>query len=229
SIDANKIDQALHFYQQTLIQARINDNATLEVRCMTSMGMLTGRIRPREILQISQAAQRISASWATPKLRSILHLRAASAYADMQDEGSTKEELAKALTELDRGDHDNDLNFTKFMNHGEIAGITGLSYISLGRPAQASGLFREITESPDPDFQRNTAYYNGHLANSLLEQGDLDAAAEAGIKTIKLSQNVASARVEIGLRKLRRDFGDNGRRSAKVKDFITEYEEVISA
>lgn len=226
--DAGSVEQALQRFHQTLLRARVNENSALEVRCMTYLGAFSSAIRPAELLHISQAAQRISAKWATPKLRSLLHLRAACAYADMKDGRSAKEELAKARAELDRGEHEDDPDYLRFLTHGEIAGLAGLSFLELDDPKRASSEFRKILEDPDPIYQRNVAYYTGYLAEALYLEGDTRSAAEVGTQAVHLSRDIASVRTRETLRKLRDSLIAEAKRPPEVSEFVQAYGGVLN-
>jgi transcriptional regulator with XRE-family HTH domain len=193
--DAGRHPRARHHYQETLLLARMADDHPLEVRVLSYMALQSIRQeRPREALQLSRTAQRIAAGWATPRLSSLLHLRAARAYAAMANEAAFLRELARAKNQFEEGPNVDDPLFINFVTAGEVAGMTALSYIDLDKPERATGYYRAIVDNPDPVHRRNTSIYTVLLADARLRAGDVTEASEIGLGVVPVVSALDSSR-----------------------------------
>ncbi len=84
--DADRFAMSRHYYQETLLLARMNDDRPLEARVLSYMCLQAQRRgRPREAIGLAETALRVSSGWATPRLDALLHLRSARAHAGTQD------------------------------------------------------------------------------------------------------------------------------------------------
>jgi hypothetical protein len=149
----------------------------MEVRAFAYLALLTCQTRPGEALHAVEAALRSSAGWGTPRLATLLHLRAASTYATLHDMGGFHRAMSRAQREFERGTREEDMPFLHFVTAQEIRGIERLAYLALGRPDHAADAFRAITENPSAVLRRNQIYYSVQLASAAYRQGNLDEAA----------------------------------------------------
>ena len=151
AIDADRRSEARPYLNEAITRARIADDPRVEVRALTHLSLLIRESQPGESLHCAEAALRISAGWATPRLTTLLHLRRAPAYAVLGDVSGFSREMTKARRELDRGTHEDDQGFVHFVNAQELNGIEGLSYLALDRPERAVQSLRAITANPSPE------------------------------------------------------------------------------
>jgi hypothetical protein len=216
--DADQQTKARNHFHETLLLARMNDDHPLEVRVLCYMclqSLLQGR--PREALQMARHAQRIAAGWGTDRLFTLVHLRAARAYAAMENAPGFHRELAVAKNRLAAGPHDDDPLFINFVTEVELAGITALSYLDLHKPERATEHLRAIIGSPDPAFRRNTAYYTVELAKARFHAGDATEACQIGVGVVPVVSSLDSGRVR---RRLRDDAASQG----VARDFVDAHD-----
>lgn len=228
AFDADRRDQAHRYLHDAVLSARLTDDPFLEVRTMASLSLLALEVRPREALQCAQAAQRLAAGWATPRLAALLHLRAARAHAAMNDERAFAREIAKATAQVDRGPDPDEPAYVQFVGPAELSGITGLSYLAMRRPERASALFRDIVDNPDASYRRNMGYYTVRLAESLGRQGDITGACAVARQAVNLVAGLESSRTVRFLSQFRRSVQPHVSASAEARDFAGAFDDVYA-
>lgn len=229
AFDADRRDQAHQYLYEAVLSARLTDDPFLEVRALSSLSLLALAVRPREALQCAQAAQRLAASWTTPRLAALLNLRAARAYAAMNDGRAFAREIAKATTQLERGPDADEPLFVRFVGPSELSGITGLSFLAMHRPDRAASLFHDIVDNPDPAYRRNVSYYTVRLAESLGRQGDIGGACEVARRAVTLVAGLESARTARFLGQFRRAVQPHVLVSAQAREFVEAYDDVYAS
>jgi tetratricopeptide (TPR) repeat protein len=188
--DAGKLASARRYLTATIVHARTSDLPDIEIRAMSYLVLLLNRKgHHRDALQCAEAAQRIAAQGAPPKVRSLLHMRAAAAHAALADEQAYRSEVAAAYRAYGQRSATPDPLWAQFVTEAELQGLCGDSLTVLGEHRQAADAFRSIAESLDERFHRNRAYYSAKLAASLLAQGDV---AEASVQALAVLPEVTS-------------------------------------
>ncbi len=89
TIDAGRRSESRPYLNEAITRARIADDPRMEVRALACLSLLIRDDRPGESLQSADAALRTSAGWGTPRLATLLHLRAAHTYATLKDMSSS--------------------------------------------------------------------------------------------------------------------------------------------
>jgi DNA-binding XRE family transcriptional regulator/tetratricopeptide (TPR) repeat protein len=229
AFDADRRDQARRYLHEAVVVARLTDDPFLEVRTMASICLLTLEDRPHESLQCAQAALRLSAAWASPRLALLLHMRAARAYAALGDERGFQRELAKATVQLDRGLRDDEPVYLHFVSPSEFAGIAGLGHLAMDQPDRAAVLFRQIVADPDPAYKRNVGYYTVRLADALGRQGDITGACEAGREAMNVVAGLDSARTIRFLGQFRRAIQPHLAASVEARSFADAYDDLYAS
>lgn len=228
AIDANRRAEARPYLHEAVARARIADDSRVEVRALACMSLLLRQDRPSEAAQCAEAALRASAGWATPRLRTLLHLRAAYAHATLQDAYGFEHEMTRAHRAFDGGEHEDDLPFISFVTAHEVTGIQGLSLLALGHADRAARCFRSVTTAPAETYRRNQLYYTVQFARAANRQGDLRSAAQAGLKVLPEVGRVRSGRVSGLLAELRSDLADVGTSLPSVREFIDAYDGTLA-
>lgn len=225
ALDADRIAPSRRHLHETIVRARVAGDPALEVRAMTYLSLLTRRERPREALQVAEAAQRIAAPWATPRLAALLHLRAAHAHAELREPRPYQRALAKARAQFDRGTCEDDPAYIRFVTAAELTGVVGMSQLAMDRPDRAAAAFREIVDNPDPVYRRNAAYYGVRLAEATARQGDVAGACEIGLAAIPQVAALDSGRTVRHLAELRAAVAPHAASVPRTREFADAYDE----
>ncbi|WP_146752913.1 helix-turn-helix domain-containing protein [Micromonospora saelicesensis] len=228
AIDANRRAAARPYLNEAVARARIADDSRVEVRALACMSLLLRQDRPSEATQCAEAALRASAGWATPRLRTLLHLRAAYAHATLHDSLGYEHEVTRARRAFDGGEHEDDLPFISFVTAQEVTGIQGLSYLVLGRADRATSCFRSVMTAPAETHRRNQLYYTVQFARAANLQGDFESAAETGLKALPEVGRVRSGRVSALLAEVRSDLVSAGSSSPRVREFVSAYDGTLA-
>jgi hypothetical protein len=89
---------------------------------------------PQDAVGLVRTAQDATARRTTPRVRSMLHARAARALSKTGDRTACWRELDAARTEYARGPHDDDPSWSYWLNPGEIEMLAGSSALDLDDP-----------------------------------------------------------------------------------------------
>jgi transcriptional regulator with XRE-family HTH domain len=225
--DADRFAMSRHYYQETLLLARMNDDRPLEARVLSYMCLQAQlRGRPREAIGLAETALRVSSGWATPRLAALLHLRSARAHAGSQDAAGFRRELARAKNEFGQGDSADDPPWIRSLTPAEVAGIEGMSYAALGQPDRAAGQFRVALGLAEAAFARNACYYQVRLAEALHEAGDLTGSCETAAGAVPAVAAIRSSRTRNRLAALRRKALPS---SPAAREFTDRYDEAFTA
>lgn len=226
ALDAERRPESRRYLQDAIVRARLRDDPQLEVRAMTYLSLLIRDSRPRESLQCAEAALRIAAAWATPRLTALLYLRTMHAQAVLGDASAFNRELAKAKSQMERGPDEDDPLYIQFVTPTEVTGIEGVSRLALGQPDRATRAFRAITEHPDPAYRRNHGFYLVQLAESVRRQGDVAEAGRVALDSVPAVAGLHSQRTRRHFASLR---GELSKHAAvpSARDFIAAYDEAV--
>ncbi|MFI7568485.1 hypothetical protein ACIBUZ_06800 [Micromonospora echinofusca] len=165
----------------------------------------------------------------TPRLATLLHLRAARTYATLNDMSGFHRAMSRAQREFERGASEDDMPFLHFVTAQEVKGIEGLAYLALGQPERAADSFRAITENPSPVLRRNQIYYSVQLAIAAYRQGNHAEAAYTAMNLLPDVGRVNSGRVSLQLAQLRSHLGQPQRQSAATRKFVEAYDQAVHA
>lgn len=228
AIDAERRLEARPFLNEAITRARIADDPRVEVRALALLSLLLRESQPGESLHCAEAAIRVSAGWATPRLSALLHLRRAHAYAVLRDASGFSREMMKARRELERGPHEDDPGFVDFVNEQELNGIQGLSYLALGRPERAAQSFRAIVANPSPGHRRNQVLYTVDLADAAYQQGDANEAARIALDVLPAVSLMNSGRVSRHLAQVRANLAAPRNATTTTRQFIDAYDRAVT-
>jgi len=224
ALDAERRQESRHYLHEAFVRARLRDDPRLEVRALQQLSMLVRDANPSEALRFADAAQRIAAPWATPRLKTLLHLRSTLAHAKAGDASGFGRELVKAKTQFDRGTALVDPPYLQFVNTLEMTGIEGAGHLALNRPDRASSLFAEGLVDPDPLFRRNLVLTRVDVADALYQQGDYVEAGRVANDVVPAVASIESRRTRKRLATLRADLGRTAPQVPAARDFIEAYD-----
>ncbi|WP_238644310.1 hypothetical protein [Micromonospora cabrerizensis] len=228
AIDADRRPEARPYLNEAITRARIADDPRVEVRALTQLSMLLRDSQPGESLHCAEAALRVSAGWATPRLTTLLHLRRAHAHAVLRDASGFSREMTKARRELERGPHEDDPGFVHFVTSQELNGIEGLSYLAMDRPGRAAQSFRAIIANPSPEHRRNQIYYTVHLSEAAYQQGDINGAARIALDALPAITRINSGRVSRHLARVRSNLAASRQATTTAHQFVDAYDRAVS-
>ena len=209
--DANNQPLARQLYGEAALLA---DSSGASEQCVrvyanmaqqsTHLARATGRQGfAREALRFTDRAADAARHEPSPALHALISLRQALAHARLGDDIAFRAAITTARRELDRGPHETDPTWTKFVSHSEITGYEAMARAQLGAPAQAVRLYHAVlddtTRSP-----RDQACYRALLAATPAQAGDREQVISHGLTVLPdLGTTLTSVRVLRELRPVR--------------------------
>ncbi|MFE5051232.1 tetratricopeptide repeat protein [Streptomyces sp. NPDC056637] len=195
--DSGRFDDARSHYAEALATARVAGDPALEAHAFCNTAFLARDAgRPREAVRAAQAATRVAAQLASPRLLSLLALREAGGWAGLGDRRGCERALARAQALFARGRSDDDPEWMTFYGEAELEGLEAQCYSALGDWTRAARHARRAAALQDPHFTRNIALYTAELADDLARAGQPDEAASAGMRVLHLLTEVQSSRIQ---------------------------------
>lgn len=149
----------------------------------------------REALRFINGAADAARHEPSSVLHALISLRQALAHAQLGDEVAFRSTIATARRELDRGPHETDPAWTKFVSHSEITGHEATARARLGAPDRATQLYHAVLDDT-AQSPRDQAFYRALLAGALVQAGDHDQAICHGLAVLpELGTTLTSVRV----------------------------------
>ncbi|XVQ14029.1 helix-turn-helix transcriptional regulator [Spirillospora sp. CA-255316] len=211
AFDSGDQVSARAFYNEAHVLAGSSGDTELQTHILSTMAMQANHLAwitrrkgvAREARRLAELAAGIAEHEPSPRLRALVAIRLAVAYANDGDAGAFRRAVARAREELDRGEHPADLPWTAFVTPGEVDAAEATGHLSLGAPGRSVEIHRKSLEDAALG-PRNRLCATGYLANALLHQGDVGEAIRTGLSVITgLSGGMTSARPLARLRAVR--------------------------
>jgi tetratricopeptide (TPR) repeat protein len=194
--DSGRLADARSFYSEALATARMAADPALEAHSFCNSAFLARDAgRPREAVRAAQAAQQAAAGLGSSRLRSLLAMREAGGWAQLQDRGACERSIALAQRLFEAGPADADPEWMSFYGQAELVGLEAQCWSSLGLWELASERAQQAIALEEPHFVRNRALYTAELAHDQLGRGELAAAADSGCAAVALLDQVRSTRI----------------------------------
>lgn len=160
---------------------------------------------PQDAVNLVRTAQEQAAGCTTPRVRAMLHARAARALSKTGDPTGCARELDGARDAYAKGPRDDDPPWSYWLDEGEIEMLAGSSALDLGDPRRALHYFAAARDAQysTAGFVRDHSLYLTRMAHAHLDLGDLDAACATASQALDQSGGVDSSRPSTSLRDLR--------------------------
>jgi hypothetical protein len=179
-LDGGDQSAARLHWQHAHYQPQLANDLETEVFALTSLSnQATFSLhRAPEGLLLPQRALSIASGWASPRLKSLLLVREAAAWAARHETSQFDRMQRLAANLLPDSPSDDDPNWLDFYDRAEFDGLRALSYGLLGDSTRSESLYREMIDRIPPHLQRNRLLYTTLLARSSVSKGDIVGATE---------------------------------------------------
>ncbi len=204
--DAGLHAAAQSFYVTSLRASATAANPEAGANTLAFMAIQTYSVgNPQDAVNLVRSAQTAVVGHTTPRVRSMLHVRAARALSKTGDVRSCARELDAARDTYTAGPHADDPPWTYWLTEGEIEMLAGSSALDLGDPHRALGSFAAArkAEYAADGYARDNALYLTRTAQAHLDLGDLDAACHTATEAFTQNGGVDSSRPSDALGELR--------------------------
>ena len=194
--DSGRLTDARSFYAEALATARMANDPALEAHSFCNSAFLARDAgRPREAVRAAQAAHQVALGLGSERLRSLLAMREAGGWAQLQDRDACRRSITLAQRLYAAGPAAADPEWMSFYGEAELAGLEAQCWSALGEWDRAAACARTAIELQQPHFVRNLALYTAELAHDQLGRGELAAAADSGCQAVALLAEVRSTRI----------------------------------
>jgi hypothetical protein len=164
----------------------------------------------REALRFADRAAEAARHEPSPALHVAISMRQALAHARLGDDVAFRSAITTARRELDRGSHDADSTWARYVNHSDVTGYEAMGRAHLGAPAQAVARLYQAVLDDTANSHRTQVYYRALLAGTLVQAGDLDQAISHGLMILPDLGPLTSGRMLRELRPVREAAGAAG-------------------
>lgn len=195
--DAGRHAGAQSFYITALRASATAGDPATGANILAFMAIQTYSIgNPQDAVNLVRTAQEQIAGHSTPRVRAMLHARAARALSKTGDRTACARELDAARDAYAQGTHDDDPPWSYWLDAGEIEMLSGSSALDLGDPRRALHHFEAAYEAAyaADGYVRDHALYLTRAAQAHLDLGDLDAACVTATKALAQTGGVDSSR-----------------------------------
>ncbi|MGW4424528.1 tetratricopeptide repeat protein [Streptosporangium sp. NPDC004631] len=177
---------------------------------------------PQDAVNLVQTAQNQTGRRTTPRVRSMLHVRAARALSKTpHGRNACAHELSLARETFAQGSHDDDPPWTYWMTEGEIEMLAGACALDLGDPRQALRSFEaaRVAEYSADGYVRDNALYLTRAAEAHFALGEIEEACTAARQAFEQSGGVDSTRPSGAIADLRKRLRPH-RQTPIVRNFL---------
>ncbi|MEU4296392.1 hypothetical protein [Kitasatospora aureofaciens] len=198
ALDSGRTKDARSLYTEALASARQADDPGLEAHAFSCLSLLAHAAgRPREAVGNAQVAQRAAAGLGSPRWLALLAMREARGWALQGDRTLTEQALVRAYDLYSKGPRDADPDWLEFFVPAELAGLESLCRADLGQLDRACAGAEQAVMLFAQGHARNRALYTADIAlhQARRERPDLDAATDAGHRTLAYLKDVRSKRL----------------------------------
>ncbi|MBM2620178.1 helix-turn-helix transcriptional regulator [Actinoplanes sp. LDG1-06] len=161
----------------------------------------------REAVTLARSAYVGARGEASATTRALLAERVAWSAARAGEARDAERALGTVEAEYDHRRPGDDPIWTYWLDEGEIEIMAGRVWTELARPLRAVPILEQATAGYGEDTGRETSLYLTWLAESLLQANEVERAADAATRALRLSRNAGSARADDRVAELRRRLG----------------------
>jgi transcriptional regulator with XRE-family HTH domain len=197
SSDAGRHADAQRFYLAGVRASHAGGDVAGAANNLSSLAYQVANVGdPREAVTLARSAFAGARRDATATTRALLAERIAWAAARTGEGPSAERALAAVETEYEHRRPEDDPEWVYWLDEGEIDIMAGRVWTELRRPLRAVPILERATKAYDGDTGRETSLYLTWLAESLLQANEVERAAEAATRALRLSRRAGSTRAE---------------------------------
>ncbi|RDI55458.1 hypothetical protein DFR68_101291 [Nocardia mexicana] len=197
--DAGHWRAARRYYADASQAAAIAGDGIAAAHAWINAGLLSYRegSRPKEGVQLAEAAQLAARRDGGPKLRALAAIREAEAYSVIGDRSAMIAAVNRAhrAYESTRG---NDPDYLGHLPEARLSGLTGLAFTRLGDYQEAAAYLRAAV-SGAVQYPREQAAWQIRLAENMVQAGAIADGCAALLDNFDNISTVASARLQAAL------------------------------
>jgi transcriptional regulator with XRE-family HTH domain len=193
--DAGRHDAAERVYLLGVRAAHAGGDVAGAANNLSSLAYQMANVGdPREAAILARSAYVGAKSAATATARALLGERVAWAAARTGEAADAERALGGVEADYEHRQPDDDPEWTYWLDEAEVEIMAGRVWTQLARPLRAVPILERATAGYGDDTGRETSLYLTWLAESLLQANEVERAADAATRALRLSRNASSAR-----------------------------------
>ncbi|MGH3697373.1 MAG: helix-turn-helix domain-containing protein [Pseudonocardiaceae bacterium] len=225
--DAGRQADARYWWLEASHTAQLaNDNRMLVVVLQAMSQQASQLGRPREAVELAQAAQQAAKLCGSSRLQSLLLAREALGHARAGDERATWHALHRAGVLLGAGQREEDPPWLAFWSEADLASLVVRAAQDLGNLPLAERSARDALAAVGPAYPRNRALYLGQHVEVLVRLGHVEEAVYTATQAVEAASEVSSARIADRLDRVRAELAHFSNQP-KVTEFLDWSAEVL--
>ncbi|MBB5918152.1 transcriptional regulator with XRE-family HTH domain [Nocardia transvalensis] len=197
--DAGRWNEARRYYADAAQAATVTGNGIAAAHAWVNACLLSYRegSRPKEGVQLAEAAQLAARREGGPKLRALAAIREAEAYSVIGDQSATVAAINRAhrAFESTKG---RDPSCLAYLPEAQLSGLTGLAFMRLGDHDKATTHLRTAVEGT-PMYPRERTAWQIRLAQNHIRAGAIADGCALLVQHFENVGKVASARLQTAL------------------------------
>lgn len=218
--DAGHQRLARQLYSEAMVLAQVTGRQSLAAHALSNMSIQANALgRGRDAVRFAEAAQQQSTSWATPRVRSIFAMHAARGWATLGAATECGRALATSAAQFDAGARDTDPAWIGYLNEPELASLSGVCHLDLGRHDDADANLRASVGDFEV-FTRNRLSSATFYMRNLVAKGEVDHACRVGESLTPGIFRLSSIRILNQFQRVCDQLGSQARHPA-VRDFLS--------
>ncbi len=220
AFDGGRQTEARYWWREALHAARLADDDRVSVVVLGSMSQQASELgRPREAIELAQAAQEAAKQWGTPRLHSVLLAWEALGHARGGDERASMQALHRAGELLGAGRRDADPPWLAWWDEADLAWHEMRAAQSLGKLPLAERCSRTALVAVRPEYPRNRVLYLAYRAEVLVAQRSIEEAVSTAVQAVLGASEVSSARIDARIGRVRAELAHYSDQP-KVAEFL---------
>ncbi len=195
SYDAGSHGLAQRYFIQALGLADMAGDRLLAASILDAMShQATFLGKFREAANLARAARTGTASLGIPIMTAHFYVMEARALARARDAAACDRALAAAVTEFERHKPGDGPDWIQYFDEAELAAELGHCNRDLGRAAHATTFAAQSLGTASGDYLRSDFFATMVLADSHMDQGEVEQACEVALRALQIGENLMSAR-----------------------------------
>ncbi len=186
---------ARRLYTEAFVLGKVSGHDEITAHALSNMSIQANALgHPKDAVKFAEAAQCHAGPWATPRVCAVFALHEARGLASLKAGPACDAALAMSTSYFDAGPQDEDPNWIGYLNEEELASLTGVCLMDLGRVAEADDLLQKGARNLEK-FTRDRSSSAISYMRELLLRREIEQACAIGNMVLIAALSLSSARV----------------------------------
>jgi transcriptional regulator with XRE-family HTH domain len=192
-------------YTEAFVLGKVSRHDEITAHALSNMSIQANALgHPKDAVKFAKAAQCHVGPWATPRVCAVFTLHEARGLASLKASPACDAALAMSTSYFDAGPQDEDPNWIGYLNEEELASLTGVCLMDLGRIAEADELLQRGIGNLEKFTRDRSSSAISYMRGRLLGR-EIEQACTIGNMALPAILRLSSARVVNQFQRFRED------------------------